>query len=94
MENNDKNNRKKIEDILSSLRAKGKGPSKFDGSTLRSLFDDFKKDGTIDQDYKDTPIYRLGFEDGESMGHEIASQSHLDELYSIKTIIDAMINSK
>lgn len=68
----------------------GKGNSR----KLREFLDNLKCEGTIEEDYSDSPIYEIGYEDGETAGYEIASQSFKEELRSLRTMIDAMINSK
>ena len=68
----------------------GKG----DNRKLREFLANLKCEGTIEEDYSDSPIYKLGFEEGETMGFEIASQRFQDELRSLKTMINAMIDSK
>ena len=62
-------------------------------SKLRDFLNNLDKD-TCEEDYSDTPIYKLGYEDGETAGYEIASQRFQEELRSLRTIIDAMIDSK
>lgn len=49
---------------------------------------------TCDEDYKETDLYKLGFEDGETMGYEVASQRFQDELRGLRTMINALIDSK
>ena len=68
----------------------GKG----DNRKLREFLANLKSEGTIEEDYSDSPIYKLGFEEGETMGVEIASQRFQEELRSLRTMIDAMIDSK
>ena len=94
--NKNENNRKKKEesqDILGMIRARQEqGPSN-DSSKLRDFLNNLDKD-TCEQDYLETPIYKMGWEDGETAGYELASQRFQDELRSLRTIIDAMIDSK
>jgi hypothetical protein len=61
---------------------------------LKAFLEKLEEDKTIDRSYKDTDLYRLGFEEGETMGHEIAEQRFKQELQALKTIIEAMIDSK
>jgi hypothetical protein len=68
----------------------GKGDSR----KLREFLANLKSNGTIEEDYSDSTIYKMGFEEGETMGFEIASQRYKDELRSLRTMIDAMIDSK
>lgn len=65
-----------------------------DGDKLRKFLEGLNDEGTINEDYSDTPIYQLGFEDGETAGYEIASQRFQEELRALRTMIDAMIDSK
>ena len=68
----------------------GKG----DNRKLREFLANLKGEGTIEEDYSDSLIYKMGFEDGETAGCEISSQRYKDELHSLRTMIDAMIDSK
>ena len=86
--------------IESLLRSKKKNPpykkydnKKEDNKKLREFLNSLD-DQTCDEDYKDTDLYQLGFEDGETMGYELASQKYQQELRSLRTMIDAMIMSK
>lgn len=67
---------------------------KGDSRKLREFLANLKCEGTIEEDYSDSPIYKMGFEDGETAGYEIASQRYKGELRSLRTMIDAMIDSK
>lgn len=96
MKNNDKNNSKKkneSQDILGMIRARQEQGASNDSSKLREFLSNLPE-GTTDEDYSDTPIYQIGFEDGETAGYEIASQKFQNELRSLRTMIDAMIDSK
>ena len=96
MKSNDKNNRKKKEesqDILGMIRARQEQGASKDSSKLRKFLNNLDKD-TCEEDYTETPIYQIGYEDGETMGFEIASQRYKAELRSLRTMIDAMIDSK
>ena len=46
------------------------------------------------QDYSNDPIYQKGQEHGESIGITLAESLHKEQLIALKTIIDAMLNSK
>lgn len=50
----------------------------------------------LEKDIEDAknPLYQKGVNDGEIQGYELASQRFTQELRSLKTIIDAMIDSK
>ena len=97
--NGKRNNRKKkeSEDILGMIRKrqeeKDEGYYANQQSKLRDFLKNLDKD-TCEQDYSETPIYKLGYEDGETAGYEIASQKFQNELRSLRTMIDAMIDSK
>ena len=96
MKRNDKNNRKKKEesqDILGMIRARQEQDNAGSSSKLREFLNNLDK-GTCEEDYTETPIYKIGFEDGETAGYEIASQRFQDELRALRTMIDAMIDSK
>lgn len=89
-----KNNRKKspADDILGRIRSRQEDS---EGNTkLREFLTNLNEDGTTDESYQDTPMYKMGWEDGETAGYEIASQRFQEELRSLRTIIDAMIDSK
>jgi flagellar biosynthesis/type III secretory pathway protein FliH len=91
-----KNNRKRkneSQDILGMIRARQEQGASNDSSKLRDFLNNLDKD-TCEEDYTETPIYQMGFEDGETAGYEIASQKFQNELRSLRTMIDAMIDSK
>ena len=69
-------------------------PKNNDNRKLREFFANLKSEGTIEEDYAEHPMYKIGFEAGEEMGFEIANQRFQDELRSLRTIIEAMIDSK
>ena len=71
-----------------------KDDDKSDSRKLREFLDNLKRKGDLKEDYSKTPIYKMGWEDGETAGYEIASQRYKDELHSLRTMIDAMIDSK
>lgn len=84
--------KKDSDDILKRLLARQEDS---EGNTkLREFLNNLNEDGTTDESYQDTPMYKMGYEDGEIAGFEIASQRFQDELRSLKTIINAMIESK
>ena len=90
MKNNENNRKKPIEG--KDYRVDKSGPSN-DSSKLRNFLNNLDKD-TCEEDYTETPIYKMGWEDGEAAGYEIASQKFQNELRSLRTMIDAMIDSK
>ena len=69
-------------------------PKNNDSRKLREFLANIKCEGTIKEDYAEHPMYKMGFEDGEMMGADVASQRYQDELRSLRTMIDAMIDSK
>lgn len=62
-----------------------------DKSKLREFLKNLDKDPSIDADYTQSPIYKMGFEDGEYRGEMIAEKRHFQELRAIRTMLDAMI---
>jgi len=62
-----------------------------DKSKLREFLKNLDKDPDIDADYTQSPIYKMGFEDGEDMGNEVANQRHAQQLRSLRTMIDNII---
>ena len=62
-----------------------------DKSKLREFLKNLDKDPNIDADYTKSPIYKMGFEDGEDMGNEVANQRHAQQLRSLRTMIDNII---
>ena len=93
--NDDTNIDEIINPIESMLRSKKKKSTykKHDNRKLREFLNRLD-DQTCDEDYKDTDLYQLGFEDGETMSYELASQKYQQELRSLRTLIDALILSK
>tara|TARA_S200000501_G_scaffold85868_1_gene78603 strand:+ start:1355 stop:1591 length:237 start_codon:yes stop_codon:yes gene_type:complete len=67
------------DDILGEIRRR-QNPDK-----LRKFLHD------LNDDYRETDLYKLGFEDGQDMGKDLAEQKHAQELRAIRTILDAMI---
>jgi len=67
------------DDILSEIRRRQ------DPDKLRKFLHD------LDDDYRETDLYKLGFEDGEDMGKDLAEQKHAQELRAVRTMLDAMI---
>ena len=62
-----------------------------DKSKLREFLKNLDKDPSIDADYTQSPIYKMGFEDGEDMGRDLADQKHVQELRAIRTMLDGLI---
>ena len=65
-----------------------------DKSKLRKFLNQLDKDPDIDADYKNSPIYKMGVADTMEIAHELAEQRHVQDLRALRTMIDAMINSK
>ena len=65
-----------------------------DKSKLRKFLNQLDKDPDIDADYKNSPIYQMGVADTMEIAHELAEQRHVQDLRALRTMIDAMINSK
>ena len=101
---NDKNNRKKKEepqDILSMIRARHEennieaegipvGTAQTNKS-LRAFLDKLKADDTIDTDYSNTPIFKMGHEDGYQEGHDDGYSEAYSELYAVLKAIETVI---
>jgi hypothetical protein len=95
--NNDKhNNRKKkeSEDILGMIRKrqeeKDEGYYANQQSKLRDFLNNLDKD-TCEQDYSETPIYKLGHEDGYSDGYDKGYGDAHFELFKILKAIETII---
>jgi len=67
------------DDILDEIRRRQ------DPDKLRKFLHD------LDDNYRETDLYKLGFEDGEDMGKDLAEQKHAQELRAVRTMLDAMI---
>ena len=79
MANHKRPKKETADDILDEIR-KRQNPDK-----LRKFLHD------LDDDYRETDLYKLGFEDGEDMGKDLAEQKHAQELRAVRTMLDAMI---
>ena len=79
MADNKKPKKETADDILDEIR-KRQNPDK-----LRKFLHD------LDDNYRETDLYKLGFEDGEDMGKDLAEQKHAQELRAVRTMLDAMI---
>ena len=79
MANNKRPKKETADDILDEIRRRQ------DPDKLRKFLHD------LDDDYRETDLYKLGFEDGESMGKDLAEQKHAQELRAVRTMLDAMI---
>lgn len=101
---NDKNNRKKKEepqDILSMIRARQEennieaegipvGTAQTNKS-LKAFLDKLNADDTIDADYSNTPIFKMGHEDGYQEGHDDGYNEAYSELYAVLKAIETVI---
>tara|TARA_B110000503_G_C6810367_1_gene274766 strand:- start:11 stop:217 length:207 start_codon:yes stop_codon:yes gene_type:complete len=65
-----------------------------DNNPLRKLLDEMNVRDGLPKGWEDSPIAVRAHEVGEQMGFELASQRYQEELRSLRTIIDAMIESK
>lgn len=97
MKHNDKNNRKKkseSQDILGMIRARQekKDEAYYEGesSRLRDFLNNLDKD-TCEQDYSETPIYKLGHEDGYSDGYDKGYGDAYYELFKVLKAIETII---
>ena len=79
MADNKKPKKETADDILNEIRRRQ------DPDKLRKFLHD------LDDDYRETDLYKLGFEDGEDMGKDLAEQKHAQELRAVRTMLDAMI---
>ena len=79
MANNKRPKKETADDILNEIRRRQ------DPDKLRKFLHD------LDDDYRETDLYKLGFEDGEDMGKDLAEQKHAQELRAVRTMLDAMI---
>ena len=79
MANNKRPKKETADDILDEIRRRQ------DPDKLRKFLHD------LDDDYRETDLYKLGFEDGEDMGKDLAEQKHAQELRAVRTMLDAMI---
>ena len=105
--NNDKK-KKQADDMLGMIRARQEennieaegipvGTAQTNKS-LRAFLDKLKADDTIDTDYSNTPIFKMGHEDGYQEGHDDGYSEAYSELYAvlkaIETVIKPHIKSK
>ena len=65
-----------------------------DNNPLKRLLDDINGRDGLPSGWEDSPIAVKAHEAGEVMGFELANQRYQEELRSLRTIIDAMIESK
>ena len=69
-----------------------------DKSKLRKFLNQLDKDPDIDADYSNTPIFKIGHEDGYQEGHNDGYSEAYSELYAvlkaIETVIKPHIKSK
>ena len=79
MADNKKPKKETADDILDEIRRRQ------DPDKLRKFLHD------LDDNYRETDLYKLGFEDGEDMGKDLAEQKHAQELRAVRTMLDAMI---
>ena len=65
-----------------------------DNNPLRKILNDINARDGLPEGWKDSPIAVKAHEEGEVMCFELANQRYQEELRSLRTIIDAMIESK
>lgn len=92
-----KNNPKKqteAKNILDMIRARqeNKDEAYYQGeqSRLREFLNNIDND-TCEQDYSDTPIYKLGYEDGEREGYDRGFGDAHFKLYKVLKAIETII---
>ena len=99
-----KNNDKKKEesqDILGMIRARQEennieaegipvGTAQTN-KNLRAFLDKLNADDTIDADYSNTPIFKMGHEDGYQEGHDDGYSEAYSELYAVLKAIETVI---
>jgi hypothetical protein len=91
--NNDKRNnskKKDAEDILGMIRKRQEHNPSTDNSKLREFLNNIDE-YTCEQDYSDTPIYKLGHEDGYSDGYDKGYGDAYYELFSVLKAIETVI---
>lgn len=90
--NGKRNNRKKkeSEDILGMIRARQEQGASTDSSKLRDFLNNLDKD-TCEQDYSETPIYKLGHEDGYTDGYDKGYGDAYFELFKVLKAIETII---
>lgn len=66
------------------------GPGK---RKLKSLLESLKQDDVC-QDYADTPIYQMGFHDGQERGMLLAERNFKEELKALNVFINSLIDNK
>jgi len=89
----DKNNRNRkkkeeSEDILGMIRKRQEqnDTNYSSGSKIREFLENLPPN-TCDEDYSDTPIYKLGYEDGFDEAEEMFSQKMRDVRRTIKNLL-------
>lgn len=96
--NGKRNNRKKKEesqDILGMIRKRQENKDEsyyqVEQSKLRDFLNNLDKD-TCEQDYSDTPIYKLGHEDGYSDGYDRGFGDAHFELFKVLKAVETLID--
>ena len=84
---------KNSKDILNMIRKRSNYNPSANTNKLRDFLNNLDED-TCEVDYRESDLYTIGWQDGEEAGYEIANQKFQDELRSLRTMIDAMINSR
>lgn len=84
-------NEEKAKDILEMIRARQEKSHVGDGTKLREFLASLKDDGTIEEDYTETPIYRLGHADGVNQGYDEGYRDAYSELFNVLKAIETVI---
>lgn len=99
---NKNNNRRKkndeqhenAKDILGMIRARQASDKKeyheSEQKRLRDFLNNLDKD-TCEEDYSETPIYKLGYEDGEQAGYDKGYSDAYYELFKVLKAIETII---
>lgn len=96
----DKNNRNRkktnedAEDILGMIRKRQEQPDtdESSGSKLRDFLNNLHDEGTVEENYSETPIYRMGFSDGQQEGYDKGYNDAYYELFSVLKAIETIIS--
>jgi len=85
-----KNNNRKKKDILEMLRARHPQKPSNDSNKLREFLNNLD-DETCEEDYSETPIYKLGWEDGMEAGYDRGYREAYFALFKVLKAIETII---
>ena len=85
------NKKEESQDILEMIRARQEKSHVGDGTKLREFLASLKDDGTIEEDFTETPIYRLGHADGVNQGYDEGYRDAYYELFNVLKAIETVI---